>query len=477
MSATGDERDFLELTKDWEPSAKARAMEAYRLRQSGTRQFWYCDRPRTCDGLPHVGFEYRHARADQWPPEGTDWFIWFLMSGRGAGKTRSGSGWVRKVADHVGRIAGVARRGPDFRQTMIEGAAGLIYSCELAGESYDWKPALKEFTFQNGAKLFGYSGEEPNTLRGPEHGAAWLDEPAHMPLIEDVWSNLLFGLRIPGMPGGAKVLLTSTPLPTKWVKARAKEPTTRLIRVSTQANIDNLDDAYKRNVVEPMVGTRLGRQELDGEILEDILGALWGMDMLHYYDDAEVPFESMERIVIGVDPAGTVNKRSDETGIVVCGRLGTTGYVIDDSTDKYSPAAWAAEVQRLYNLYQADAVVVETNFGGDMVRRNLVAAGFTGLIKETRATRGKQVRAEPVVNLYEQERIYHRKTERLRALEDEQLGWVPGDGPSPNRIDALVWAFTDLMKVGGVGHLARPADTNPAVPNGGWGLPERRYGT
>jgi phage terminase large subunit-like protein len=466
-----------ELTSKWDPATRARAMESIRSRTGAERHRWYCQRGPSCDGRPHDGYEYKHARGDQWPPSlKKDWFVWFLMSGRGSGKTRSGSGWVYSITKYVGRIAGVARRGPDFRQTMIEGDSGLIKHCEFMGEKYGrdffWEPSKKEFTFSNGSKFYGYSGEEPDTLRGPQHGAAWLDEPAHIPLIEDVWSNLLFGLRLPGLPGGARALLSSTPLPTKWVKAISKDPRTVLVRVNTEANIDNLDETYRRNVIDPLRGTRIGRQELSGEILEDVEGALWHNDMIQLANDFLVPAElwptigdfatGLDRVVVAIDPAGTANKKSDETGIVAAGRGGNEGFVLADKSGRMSPQGWARTAIGLYETLQADAIIVETNFGGDMVERNLRTDGFTGRVIQSRAVRGKQTRAEPVVALYEQGRIKH--VPELKDLEDEMTTWVPEEGPSPNRVDAMVWAFTDLFHVQREGKVGSPATLSPAQP-------------
>jgi phage terminase large subunit-like protein len=430
-----------ERIKRWDPRDLAAAQHKLQDITSREITLWYCNN-RNCDGLPHEGFNYKHAQDYQWPPMGSDWDVWFMMCGRGTGKTRTGSNWMRKAALKTPRLALVGRRGPDVRQTMIEGPSGLIKACEAAGEDYDWKPALKEFTFQNGAKAFGYSAEEPATLRGPEHGAAWLDEPSHMDMIEEVWSNLNLGLRVPGMPGAAKILLTSTPLPNPWTTEISTQEHTILVRVPTSRNAHNLDESYHRRVIAPMIGTREGRQELDAELLEDVEGALWKGEWIRRAEG--VVWEEMQRIIIAVDPAGTTNRKSDLTGIVAVGRIGERGYVMADESGQLSPKSWASAAMRLYENLKADAIVVETNFGGDMVRQNLENAGFTGRIIESRAVRGKQTRAEPVVNLYEQSKISHLGV--FPKLEDEMLTWVPGTGPSPNRVDAMVWGFTELFK-------------------------------
>lgn len=423
---------------------KAELMRRIQREQAVERKVWYCLRGRSCDGRPHKGADYEHARGDQWPPPGADWSYWVYMAGRGSGKTLSGSNWVRQISRQVGRLAVVARTGPDFRGTVVEGESGLISACERAGESYDWKPALKQFTFMNGSKVFGFSGEEPDTLRGPQFGASWVDEASHIDLIEDVWDNLLYGLRLPGMPGGAKVLITTTPLPNKWTKRIAKDPSTILTRVSTMANIHNLDEAYRRRVIDPKIGTRQGRQELEGQILEDIAGALWSADML---TRKKVERDDLVRVLVGIDPAGSQNRRSDLTGIVTVG-LTEEGeiVVLSDSSGKYSPGAWAKAAMRDYERWKADAIVVERNFGGDMVQQVLRGERYEGRVIEANASAGKKVRAEPIVGLYEQQKAFHLEQSDLADLEEEQLTWIPGKGPSPNRIDAMVWAATELTQ-------------------------------
>lgn len=458
--------------ESWTPDAKARAMEAYQARISGDTRIWYCKGitledgtkvfGRYCDGEPHGDYDYPHARADQWPPVGTAWFVWLIISGRGSGKTRTGAEWTRAISSKVGQIAGIGRRGVDFRATMVEGPSGLIYCCERAGIGWDWQPSKKEFTFGNGAKVFGYSAEEPDSLRGPQHGAAWLDEPAHMPLIEEVWSNLTLGLRMPGLPGGARILCTSTPLPTKWLRELMVQDDTELVRVSTYANIKNLDPAFKKAVIKKLEGTRKGRQELEGEVLEDVEGALWNADLIRRADFTP---QQMERKVVAIDPAGTNNRKSDETGIVGVGKIGDIGYVLDDRTGQYTPNGWATAAIQMYIDLEADAIVAEKNYGGDMVKTTILSVakkmGVTVRVIVVTATRSKQLRAEPVVARYEQQEVWHSNTvEVLGKLETEMLTWVPGSGDSPNRVDALVWGLTEILKLSGTMVLSSPAATN-----------------
>lgn len=472
--------DTYDMMRRLSPKAQAEVMRRRAAAIASTRQVWYCERGRTCDGRPHDDYTYPHARADQYPPAGSWWDNWFHMSGRGTGKTRGGSNWVRKITSHVSRIALIGRTITDIRQTMVEGDGGLIRACELAGETYDWKPALKEFTFQNGAKAFGWSAEEPNKLRGPEHGAGWLDEPCHMVLIEEVWSNYTLGLRSEGVPGGAKTLLTSSPLPTKWTKARIKEkgepildefgeqaideegqpmfdPTTVLVSVPTSVNLKNLDEGYKRRVINPLRGTRKGLQELNAILLEDVEGALWDAQ---WHQRRAFKRTEFDAVVVAVDPAGTNKKTSDMTGIVVVGRVGSGDdaifVVLADYTGHFTPDGWARKTIEVYNSWKANSIVLE-RYGGDSAKTILrktkdpeTDALFKGDIKEVNAVAGKKLRAEPTAALYEQKAVFHQQGADLAELEDEQLTWVPGiTKESPNRIDAEVHGITHLAKRGG----------------------------
>lgn len=459
----------LEEFERWDPKTKAKVAAKLQARLEKPRKVWYCKKGRTCDGRPHDDIDYNHARSDQWPPPGVDWFTWLIMSGRGAGKTRTGSEFLRVMSKHHARIAAIGRRTFDIRATLVEGESGLIKTCENAGVEYLWEPSKREFTFTgNGSKVYFYSAEEPDSLRGPQNELAWLDEPAHMPLIEDVWSNLLLGLRLGPRP---RILITSTPLPIPWLKTLIKRDDTHLVRVSTYANLDNLAESYRRTVIEQYEGTRLGRQELHGELIEDVEGALWSAEVLSLAQmlPEDVTAEpnpldiEWERIVIGVDPAGTANPKSDETGIVVCALYKGLAYVLEDATDRYSPDGWAKKVVSLYRKWGADRVVAEKNYGGDMVAANLRNQDENLPITEVTSRRGKQLRAEPVVGRYEQGRVKH--LPGLEKVETEMLEWVPGESPSPNRIDAVVHALTNLGGKGGPASIASARGkslTNPA---------------
>ena len=434
------------------------------------RRIWYCRRGRTCDGRPHDGAPYEHARGDQWPPRGDDWFVWFNRGGRGSGKTRTASEYVRYGTRWVPYIACIGIDVRKIRQTMIEGRSGLIKICENAGISYTWEPSKREFTFDSGpgsgAKAVMYSAEEPDSLRSPEHGLAWMDEPSHYPLIDDVWSNLKFGLRVPGMPGGAKVVATSTPLPNKWTKETSAHPRTRVTTVATYANLHNLDPAFKAAVLEEYEGTRLGRQELYGEILDDVEGALWSASMISYVEDPD-SFDpaTLDRIVTGVDPAGSSDVKRDETGIVTVGMLDGVLYVLDDVSGHFTPHGWASAAVAQANKWGAERIVAERNYGGQMVKHTIATVDPGMRVETVHSRRGKVLRAEPVVGRYEQNRVKH--LHKFEALEAQQTSWVPARGPSPDRVDALVHAATEL----GVG--VRPGQI--ATPSNVVVLPTRRW--
>lgn len=450
---------------------RAEVLARVRRKQADDVRIWYCSRGRTCNGRPHEGVPYEHARSDQWPPAGIDWDTWFYMSGRGTGKTKSGGNWLRQMSKVTDRIAMIGRRAGDVKLTMVEGASGLIKACEAAGETYNWRRQSMEFEFENGCIAQGFSGEEPESLRGPEHGAGWLDEPCHIDLIEEVWLNYTMGLRAKGVPGGAKTLLTSSPLPVQWTKDRIAEkgqpvldemgdpridpetgavernPKTILVQVPTSVNLHNLDEGYKRRVINPLQGTRKGKQELDAMLLEDVEGALWESEWIKR---AKLFRALADRVVVAVDPAGSDARTADLTGIVTCARFGERYGVLADRSGGFTPAGWARAVIDEYDRVSADAVVLE-RFGGDsattILRQSKHADGrkFTGKIIEVKARQGKETRAEPISGLYEQGLVDHQEGAMLADLEDELLTWVPGvTKKSPDHLDALVWGLTEL---------------------------------
>jgi phage terminase large subunit-like protein len=442
----------LSAFKKWKPDAQAKALRKLQEAQNEAWRPFFCPDP-SCDGEPHAEWVWRHARVDQRPPLWTeDWLTLLFSGGRGSGKTRTGSEITHKVTAMTPRVILIAATGYDLRETMIEGRSGILATAK-PGQKPEWEPSKKKLTWPNGTIGQCFSAEEPDRLRGPESGFIWADEPAHWDLVEECWSNMQFGLRVQGNVE-PKIVATSTPLPTKWMKKLVKEDDTIVRRVSTYANLANLAPAFKKAILDKYEGTRLGRQELHGEILEDVEGALWAYDM---FEHEKAP-EEFSRIVVAVDPAGTANKRSDETGIIVIGlgydlRL----YVLEDLTAKYSPEGWATKANSAVEKWQADAIVVERNYGEDMVRFTLENAGYKGAhIIPVRSRRGKAIRAEPVVALYEKKKVVHCGDQT--SLEDEQTTWVPGKGDSPNRVDALVHGATELAKSVMPSAIASPAE-------------------
>lgn len=438
--------------KNWNPEAQRKAIELFETHSKSTWRPFYCGN-RACDGKPHGTWVWNHARADQWPPPWSEkWLVLLLSGGRGSGKTRTGAEVTHQVSEHASRIALIAATGPDLRDTMVEGISGIL-ATSPPGKRPLWEPSKKKLTWPNGCVGQGFSAEEPDRLRGPQEEFIWGDEPAHWPLVEEVWTNALLGLRL----GHPKAVLTSTPKPTKWMKNLIKDPLTVTHRVSTYENLDNLAETFRATILERYEGTRLGRQELHGEVLEDVEGAMWNWDMIQWIPEPP----DLVRVVVGVDPAGTANAKSDETGIITVG-IGADKclYVLDDDTGRYSPHGWGSRSNAAYETYSADAIVPEKNYGADMVRFTLENAGYSGArILPVNSRRGKQIRAEPIVALYEKGRVFHvGKQGDLTELEDELTSWVPGEGDSPNRVDALVHACTELAKHSMPAQVANPTE-------------------
>lgn len=377
------------------------------------------------------------ARPAQLAPPG-DWRIWLILAGRGFGKTRSGAEWVRQQVDQgtAGRIALVGATAADVRDTMVEGESGLlrVFPDEQRPR---YEPSKRRITFHNGAIATTYSADEPDRLRGPNHDLAWADEVAAWRYAES-WDQLMFGLRIGERP---RAVATTTPKPTRLIRNLVERHDTAVTRGSTYDNAQNLSPAFLDEMRTRYEGTRLGRQELDAELLLDADGALWNRDMLDDARTTTVP--TLTRIVVAIDPAITANAGSDETGIVVAGvGVDGHGYVLEDRTVKGTPAEWAAAAVTAFHVHKADRIVAESNQGGDMVSHTLRTVDQNVPIRLVHASRGKRTRAEPVAALYEQGRVHHAGA--FPELEDQLCTWTP-DGPSPDRLDALVWALTELM--------------------------------
>lgn len=454
---TSDE-ELLRTIRQLSPKAKTELAKRVDARMNVERKVWFCNRGRACDGKKHEGFMYPHARGDQWPPPGMSWIVWVLRGGRGSGKTRTGSEYTRWVSKKVQHLGLIAPTGPAARTVMIEGESGIIAACERAGEYTTgmYEPSKQRITFQSGARAQIFSAEEPERIRGNQFGYVWGDEWAHWENASEVWDNMLFALRLGDRP---HVLGTTTPLPTEFVKEVLDHEDTVATGVSTHANIDNLAATVVKRILDRYEGTYQGRQEIYGEVIDDREGSLWKSEQFHYVN---ISTRQMDRVVVGIDPAGSQGKRSDMTGIIVAGKQGDAIYAIDDVSGKYSPAGWARAAINAYDKYKADAIVVETNYGGQMCRATLKAEGFTGRIVEAKATDGKRLRAEPIAALYEQNdgeagvRAYHARGGKVAKLESEMVSWIPGEGKSPNRVDAFVWCATHLTKRGGKASMGDP---------------------
>ena len=380
------------------------------------------------------------ARAEQITPEG-DWNAWVILAGRGWGKTRTGAedaAWAG-MANPGWRIAVVAPTSADARDTCIEGDSGLLNV--LPREAVQtWNRSLGELILVNGTRFKTFSADEPERLRGPQHHRAWADELAAWRYPE-AWDQLMFGLRLGQHP---QAVVTTTPKPTPLVKSLVAAKTSHVTRGSTFDNAANLAPSALQMLREKYEGTRLGRQELDAEILGDLPGALWSMGSLDAYRLREAP--TMGRIVVAVDPAVTATESSDEHGIIVAGLSEQRGIVLEDASMSGSPNEWARRAVSLYRSWNADAIVIEINQGGDMVAHTIRTIDPNVKIKEVRASRGKHVRAEPIAALYEQGRVAH--VGSFPVLENQMTQMTTsgfeGEG-SPDRVDALVWAMTDLF--------------------------------
>jgi phage terminase large subunit-like protein len=382
-----------------------------------------------------------NARPEQVAPDG-EWDIWAIIAGRGFGKTRAGSEWVREqVKSGRKRIALIAETQRDLEQVIVEGDSGILAVCPPDERpTYTKKPV--KLLFPNGAVALGYNGTEPDQLRGPQFDAAWCDELAKWRYARETWDQLQFALRLGDDP---RVLVTTTPRPIELIKSIVSggEGRVKVTSGRTADNFLNLAPAFVDKLTKKYGGTRLGRQELEAEILGDLPGALWSMTTLDTYRKKTA---ECDRIVVAVDPAASNNPDSDEHGIIVAGREGQEGRILEDATMQGSPTEWARRTVSLYRSWQADAVVVEVNQGGDMVKHTLLTIDPHVNVIEVRASRGKHVRAEPIAALYEQGRIAH--VGAFPELESQMtqmtIHGFEGVG-SPDRVDALVWALSELF--------------------------------
>lgn len=381
------------------------------------------------------------ARENQLTPKG-DWFVWLILAGRGWGKTRVGAEQIRAWQEQgVSRFALIGQTPGEVRDVMVEGESGII-ATSPKWNTPKYEPSKRRLTWPNGAVATVYSGENPEVLRGPQHEKAWIDELAKFRYQQDMWDNLILGMRLGNSP---QMIVTTTPRPTKLMKNLIKHPTTYVTRGTTYENKENLAQVFLDVILDKYEGTRLGRQELSAEMLDDNPGALWSREWIENNRRTIMP--TLSRIVVAIDPAATSSSTSDDTGIIVAGvDSERNGYVLEDLTTKATPDQWARIAINAYNKWNADRIIGEANNGGDMIETILKNIDANIPYKKVWASRGKATRAEPVSMLYERNKIHH--IGYFAELEDELCEWEPGR-PSPNRLDACVWAFTELVLKGG----------------------------
>ena len=391
------------------------------------------------------------ARNSQLAPAG-DWRVWLILAGRGFGKTRTGAEWVRCVAEGnpEAHIALVAASLSEARAVMVEGESGIL-ACSPPGRMPVFEPSLRRLRFAGGAQATLYSASEPESLRGPQHSHAWCDEIGKWPRSHDratrCWDNLLLGLRL---GGEQKVAVTTTPrnvpLLTRLLGGEANS-VTKVTRGTTWENAAHLPARFIAAMEQEFGGSQLARQELAGELLTDIEGALWSRSLIEGLREPQ-PASQAVRVVVGVDPPASSS--GDACGIIVAARCadGTARVLADCSVEKASPERWARAVAEAASAWAAERVVAEANQGGEMVASVLRAADIRMPLRLVRASRGKAARAEPVAALYEAGRVRHVGV--FPQLEDQLCGFMAGGeyagpGRSPDRADALVWALTELM--------------------------------
>lgn len=384
------------------------------------------------------------ARPEQLAPPGA-WDIWLALAGRGWGKSRTGAEWcIEQAVMHPGtRGALVAPTAADARDVMTEGESGVM-ACALPGLC-TYEPSKRRITFVNGSLLTLYSADEPDRLRGPQHHFAWCDELAAWRRLQEMWDMMQMGMRLGDHP---RICITTTPRPLPLIKKLVKDPRVVIVRGTTFENLDNLAPSFREAVLDRYEGTTLGRQELYADILDDLPGALVARAVVDRNRVDAAP--ELSRTVIGLDPAGTGT--GDLAGIVAAGQADGHVYILADRSEKLSARATAQRAWSLYEQYDADALVYETNLGKDWLTEVLKTVwaerrgkGVPAPLRPVTAVKGKQLRAQPVAMRYEQGRVHH--VGGLPELEDELCAWIPEESPkSPDRLDAMVHAVTDLVK-------------------------------
>ena len=403
------------------------------------------------------------ARPEQMMPPG-DWLVWLIMTGRGWGKTRSGGEAIRTwESEGYKRFILVARTVPDMRKVMITGESGLL-SLYPDRDRPQYEPSKTMITWpRSGSKKYGaqkssavaelFTADEPDQMRGPQAEKIWIDEPATWRRGVEAYDNLMFGLRLGDRP---QIVATTTPRPVALIKRLKKDPQTVITAGSLLENIDNLAPSWAKTILDRYEGSRLGRQEIDGVLLEDAPGALWKRPWI---DDRRWTWEqyadaTKRRVVVGVDPSGSESEEADEAGIVAAADVGDAEYaVVADRSGRMSPSAWAGAAIDLYLDLEADLIVAEANYGGLMVQetiRNVAVARGIAVppIKLIHAKRGKVLRAQPVATLYEPPRVVHHVGTDMKELEEQQCNFDPLNMPEhDDRTDACVYALIELSGV------------------------------
>lgn len=378
-------------------------------------------------------------------PNGKPWLYWLLLAGRGFGKTRSVAEWARQKSKDLPGSHGaiISPTAADARDVMVKALLG----CSAPEEKCEYEPSKRRIVWGNGSTATIYSAEEPDRLRGPQHEWAVADELAAWQYADEVWDMLLFTMRLGVSP---QVAISTTPRPIAIVRKILKDAGTVVTRGSTFDNAANLSAVFVEAIRSRYEGTRLGRQELYAEVLDDVEGALWSHALIDRYRVKDAP-RQMQRIIVAVDPSGSAKKEADEAGIVVAGTAmcdckGASevhGFVLEDISGRYSPADMGKNAIGAYHRWNADRIVAEDNFGGKIIDDLIHLIEPSVPYKAVHASRGKIIRAEPIAALYEQGKVHH--VGMFAKLEDEQCTYTPTEPKSPGRLDALVWAITDLM--------------------------------
>jgi phage terminase large subunit-like protein len=459
--ASTNDLDALEQTVAMiRQSSESDSPAAWLALQPGSRQFLASLSEAEAARLEHLWSFW--ARNEQMPPSG-DWRFWLFRGGRGGGKTRAGAEWVRDRVERGGcrRIALIAPTMTSGRQVMIEGESGLL---AISPPSFrpTFEPSRHQLRWPNGAVATLFSADVPERLRGYQHDAFWADELCAWRSATYAFDMLLLGLRLGSDPRG---IITTTPKSIVLYKALLQDATVAITTSSTYRNAANLAPQFLAEIIRRYEGTRLGRQELDAEVVEDAEGALWRRAWIERDRVQTIP--ELTQIVVAIDPAMTSGEGAAETGIVVAGcDRSERVYVLEDCSVHASPDTWARRAIDAYHRHHADMLVVEANQGGELVTQTLYTVDPSVPVETVHASRGKRTRAEPVAALYEQGRVHH--VGALPELEDQLCLWEPLTGDiSPDRLDALVWAVSQLMADGVPLGLVSSRATPPR-PGGGY---------